>query len=286
MLRCLIAAVARSNLHGHSNRSFSRALLLDKRFGLHWQTRLAGPVAYCALTRKDSRAFILPMPATSSELCYVVVRNEDFIIACGENNAFDLAFVGLFGIFDEPCFSPPGGRPRYRFANAPLGPLRRYILFPQTELIAARQKPYGHAFHMRRYRDHVIVEIETGGNGGSFLYHFSHELEPKYVFPSGTHEFQHVDLERAGKIDHSWSVCPELEKALRLRVWEPSTDWHDQLIPWRDNPWKETQGAVSSSENTELKSLRRLLRERRPVPQHSRQNKGSWLSIAVGLCGR
>jgi hypothetical protein len=172
-------------------------------------------------------------------LCHVIIGDKDCMIVCGENNAFDQSFAALLGITDEPCCSPPGGRPRYRFANPPPGFPQKYILFPRTELIAARQKPYGHAFTMRRYRDHVIVEVETGGDGGSFLYHFSQELEPKYVFPSGTHEFQHVDLELAGKIDHPWGACPELEEPLRLSIWQPSTGWLDRLIPWRDNPWKE-----------------------------------------------
>jgi len=173
------------------------------------------------------------------QLSHVVLNGENFLIACGENNAFDQSFVALVGLADDPCSSPPGGRPRYRFADAPQGFPRKYVLFPRTELIEARQKPYGHAFHLRRYKDHIIVDVETGGGGGSFLYHFSHELEPKYVFPSGTHEFQHVDLEKAGKIDHAWGACPELEAPLQLRVWEPSTGWYDRLIPWRDNPWKE-----------------------------------------------
>jgi hypothetical protein len=103
----------------------------------------------------------------------------------------------------------------------------------------ARQKPYGHARKIRHYPEHIIVEVETGADNAYFLYHFSPELQPKYVFPSGSHEFSHRDLELAGHITHSWDSCPELDKPLVLNVWEPGTGWHEETIRWRDNPWRD-----------------------------------------------
>jgi hypothetical protein len=172
-------------------------------------------------------------------LCPVTLGNEQCLVICGENNAFDQSFVALLGVEDPPCSSSPGGRPRYRYVNAPSGQTRKCVLFPKTELIAAREKPYGHAWKMSHYSGHIIVEVETGGDGGYFLYHFSERLEPKYVFPSGSHEFRHRDLEIAEKIYHPWLSCPELEQPLVLNIWEPALGWHDETIPWRDNPWKE-----------------------------------------------
>jgi len=81
--------------------------------------------------------------------------------------------------------------------------------------------------------------LETGGDGGDFRYHFSNTLEPKYVFPSGSHEFTHLSLETRGAITHSWSDCPELQAPLILQTWEPDSGWYEQPIRWRDNPWKE-----------------------------------------------
>ncbi len=172
-------------------------------------------------------------------LCPVSSGDEACLVVCGENNAFDQSFVGLLGINDPPCSSPPGGRPRYQYANAPAGNPRKYILFPRTELIIACQRPYGHASRMRQYPGHIIVEVETGGDGGFFLYHFSERLEPKYVFPSGDHEFWHRDLELAGRIHHTWDACPELDGPLALKVWEPDAGWHDEAMRWRDNPWRD-----------------------------------------------
>jgi len=174
------------------------------------------------------------------KLGLVSLGGEQCLIACGENNAFEQAFVTLLGVDDPPCCSPlPGRYPRYRYENAPDGAPRKYILFPRTELIMAREKPYGHALELRVFPDAVIVKVETGGDSGHFLYHFSVRLNPKYVFPSGSHEFCHAGLERAGVLDHSWEACPEKMQPLILDIWEPESRWRKSTIPWRDDPWHE-----------------------------------------------
>jgi hypothetical protein len=172
-------------------------------------------------------------------LCHVSVRNQDFIVACGENNDFDQSFVALLGAYVPPAASPPGNRPRYRYKNAPTGTPLKYILFPLTELVAARRAPYGHAWTMRQFQDDIIVNVETAGEVGYFLYHFSTLLKPKYVFPSGGHEFMHQELASAGKVDHSWSACREMDRPLLLKVWEPAKGWRNTQTRWRDNPWRD-----------------------------------------------
>jgi hypothetical protein len=74
-------------------------------------------------------------------LCSVGVPDDRLMIVCGENNDFDCAFVALLGIDDAPSCSIPGSRTVYRFANAPEEAPRKYILFPQTELIFSTTLP-------------------------------------------------------------------------------------------------------------------------------------------------
>jgi hypothetical protein len=169
--------------------------------------------------------------------------NDNALVICGENNDFDDAFVALIGQDDPPSCSIPGDRLVYRFGNAPRGSPRKYIRFPRPETIAAQRKPYGHAVHVTQHPDGLIVDVETGPDGAYFRYHFSNDLEPRYVFPSGSHEFVHQTLERSGAVTHAWPDCPELQAPLILRSWEPDSGWYDQPIPWRDNPWKEIRGA-------------------------------------------
>ncbi len=172
-------------------------------------------------------------------LCHTVLDGNNCLIVCGENNAYDLPFVAIVGMDDPPCGSAPGGRPRYRYANGPVGSTRKYILFPRTELIQILDRPYGHAQRMEQSVDNILVQVEAAESGAHFRYHFTPGLEPKYVFPSGGYEFQHGELERAGKVTHPWIDCPEYAKPLPLKLWTPQTGWADGTIRWRDNPWKE-----------------------------------------------
>lgn len=172
-------------------------------------------------------------------LCPILVPDDRLIIACGENNDFDCAFAALLGADDPPSCSIPGRRGTYRFANAPNELPRKYILFPRTELNAARNRLYGHAAHMRQFQDRVIIEVETGEDGSHFRYHFTGYLEPMYVFPSGNHECQHRLLENDGVIGHPWSRCPEMTKPLALQAWTRITGWQTLDISWRDLPWAD-----------------------------------------------
>lgn len=171
----------------------------------------------------------------------VTSYGEKCLFFCGENNDFDRAFVALIGAGDSPASSIQGKRKVYRFAHAPEGRPRKVILFPRTELIVARKKPYGHAITLRDYKDRIIVHVETGGEGASFLYHLSTDLEPMYVFPSGSHEYAHQALEQEGILKHSWIDCPERRESLPLRIWTPRIGWKDRKISWRDDPWKDDQ---------------------------------------------
>lgn len=167
-------------------------------------------------------------------------NNEQGMIIAGETNAFERAFVALLGVADPPSRSAPDERyPRYRYENAPNRFPRKYILLPRTELIEAQGKPYGHVWHLTAYPGRILAEVETGPDGAFLRYHFSNDLEPQYVFPSGSHEFRHRAFEEEGRIAHSWIHCPERAKPLELDIWEPATGWHMQRIPWRDDPWTE-----------------------------------------------
>jgi hypothetical protein len=177
-------------------------------------------------------------------LCPVTLPAGDFLIVCGENNDYDQAFVALLSSLDPAACSVPGPRLVYRFSNAPTGRPPMYILFPQSEVVAARLRPYGHATNISQHLDGIIIVVETGEDGAHLRYHFSKDLEPRYVFPSGNHEFAHKALEKTGAITHTWLDCPEMQAPLILRIWEPDSGWYDRRIPWRDNPWKEVEGSA------------------------------------------
>ena len=160
--------------------------------------------------------------------------HKQVLVFCGENNDFDQAFVACIEIDDPPGVSPPGRRLPYRYGNPPDGSPRKYVLFPRTELVSARDAPYGHAFGLDQYPDELVINVDTGGDGAYFLYHFTLDLQPNYVFPSGSHEFKHRVLETEGRITHAWKDCPEVRQPLPIDVWTPSR-WRRESIRWRDS---------------------------------------------------
>ena len=168
-----------------------------------------------------------------------IIFGERCIAFCGENNDYDRAFVSLLGLDDPMAYSVPGKRTVYRFADASEERPRKLVLFPRSELIEALKRPYGHTMALRQYKDRIIVHVETRGSGAELLYHFTSDLEPMYVFPSGSHEFAHRELERKGLLRHAWVDCPELKKPMILRIWTANTGWEKRPIPWRDYPWKD-----------------------------------------------
>ena len=78
-------------------------------------------------TRQDSPPFRRPLDARGNSsvqaanagnvecLCRVQTPDGGLLIACGENNDFDRAFVAAFEEDDPPWRSPLGDRPRYQY---------------------------------------------------------------------------------------------------------------------------------------------------------------------------
>lgn len=162
----------------------------------------------------------------------------NLIVLAGENNAYSSACAASFYADGPPCCSPPGGHARYVYANSPPGKPERYVLFPKTELIKARNKPYGHAVGLHSYQDLVTIHIETGGEGASLIYHFDVNLRPILVWTSGSHDEWHDRFWRetepnCPRLDHPLDQCPEIRKPLVLKTWEPLTGWQEEEVPWR-----------------------------------------------------
>jgi hypothetical protein len=165
-------------------------------------------------------------------LCRIPRADGDYIAISGENNGFDRACAALIGVDDPPSSSPPGGPPRYRFANAPASTPRAYVLFPTVELTIANSASYGHANRVSYRGGGIIVEVDAASRA-TLVYEFSGRLEPKVAMPSGNYPVVHKQFEERGLLHHPWTACPELARPLTLRRWGPGAGWRDQDIPVR-----------------------------------------------------
>jgi hypothetical protein len=171
------------------------------------------------------------------DLCVVRRPEGEFIAFSAENNAFDRACVGMLGTGDPPATSPAGGAERYRFANAPGGLPRGYVLLPNTELTVAAGCPYGRAWGVRRSGPVITVDlrpaVDCGQPSANLIYELSEDLAPVSVTPGGSCPSLHRQLEERGILNHPWSRCPELAKPLTLRRFRRGAGWAEQQVPWR-----------------------------------------------------
>ena len=168
-------------------------------------------------------------------LSIVTRPSGQFVVIAGENNAFERTAAAVLGVTDSPACSPSGGAARCRFANSPSGVLRDYMLFPTTEMVAASDTPYGLAKWVTQTNDGgfvVIVQVPSSPSA-CLLYEFTGATEPRSVMPSGSCPMVHRRLQEEGKLDHSWAVCPELDRPLTIRHWRPGNGWQDQEFTWR-----------------------------------------------------
>jgi hypothetical protein len=165
-------------------------------------------------------------------LSYLPTRDGGVLFASGENNAYDCAFLASFPAAGPARRSPPGGPPRYKYANTPTEITPTYILFPAEEVNLVKHSPYGNAKH-HHYEDTVSVLIWSGSENSYLTYDFSNVLAPEAVSPSGSYPLYHKELEQEGLLKHSFADCPETKRPMSLRRWESATGWQDQEIPWR-----------------------------------------------------
>jgi len=167
-------------------------------------------------------------------LCRLTRPNGEFIAVAGENNGFNNSFVAVLSADDPASSSPSGGAARCHFASSPRGEPRDYILFPTTEMLAAMDVPYGRA---------RVTEINDGGfivnvtaidsPQAELLYQFSGTTEPSNVMPSTSCQNFHRRLQEEGRLNHTWTACPEIHKPITIRHWRRGKGMSVEQMPWR-----------------------------------------------------
>ena len=154
------------------------------------------------------------------------------LVVTGINNAVDRPFLALLGVADPPSVAPPLDPPRYRYANAPAGSPRRYLLLPNSELSLASGQPYPIPRELEIGPSLVKVETWDGSDSSPlYLYEFDKDLHPLKVRTMAGTVTLHRNRHRAGLLDHPPESCPELLRPHVLRVWEPSDGWSEIALP-------------------------------------------------------
>ena len=168
-------------------------------------------------------------------LCRIPTPEGELIAVGGENNAFGRASVAVLAVNDPPSSSPGGGEKRCYFSNSPSGQPRDYILFPSTEMLTALDTPYGQVtqIYATNTSGFIVTIVSARTTSELFMYEFSARTEPDSVMPSGSCSLFHRRLEKEGKLNHTWDVCPDLANPLTIRHWRRVIGWRDEKVPWR-----------------------------------------------------
>jgi DNA-binding winged helix-turn-helix (wHTH) protein len=168
-------------------------------------------------------------------VCHVQGPDGGLIAFCGENNAYESAFIAMIDEDATPSTSPTSGSTDYRYSNAPEGYPRAYTLLPTSELSLALDNPYQHAVFISHQSGITAVQVIAGSHRSSYLqYEFSTQLKPLAVRVSGSYPVVHERLTREGLIRHTLKNCPEISKPRILRTWDrASAQWRNEQISWR-----------------------------------------------------
>ena len=159
-------------------------------------------------------------------------RQQSRLIISGVNNAFSRAFVAEIDPDGPAGFSPPSGRPRYRFQQALPGTAKRYIQLAASELHDAGRVPYFAAHISGLTADQVVVDtIELAQGKTVYNYFFASDLTPIRARVAASGIGLHRFYEAEGALQHGAEQCPELNQPLVVRIWEPQRGWREAVIP-------------------------------------------------------
>jgi len=119
---------------------------------------------------------------------------------------------------DFECKSCPPGRPL------------KYFVFPRSELNAVTISNYNEVLHIAPSDKGVqvqTIEARTSSSPAWGMFEFTSDFQLKSARWSDGYREIHRQLEREGKIKHSWDHCPDRFGPRLVRSWDPQHGWRD-----------------------------------------------------------
>jgi len=132
----------------------------------------------------------------------------------------------------NPSGSPPED-PKSEFActNCPPGHPLRYFVFPRSELNVITMSHFNKTSSIRREGSTIEVETTEVGPeqhvGVEGMFEFNDEFSLVRAAWSDGYAELHRELEREGKVHHSWKQCPDRFGPPLIRAWDPKHGWTD-----------------------------------------------------------
>ncbi len=169
-------------------------------------------------------------------LGFVQNPSGTYLLAGGVNNE---PYAGMMAVLDmngSPATSPQTAGSEFECRNCPPGKPARYFVFPPTEL---------NQFSVNRLNA-VNTFLRAGNTLGAqtiehwpsalAFYEFSlgREVLPIGLRFSDGFKVVHEQLEKEGKLKHTFEQCPDRTKPKIVRMWTPPRGWED--VPVGSSP--------------------------------------------------
>lgn len=155
-----------------------------------------------------------------------------YILAAGTNNEYRRAFLAILRPDDPASASPQSEGSEFQCLRGCPGTLPyRYILLPRSELNTFSLTPYNMAEKIVVRQDGFVVETDEKLSQVSGFYDFSSNFQPERMAYSDNYKPVHEQLEREGRIKHSWADCPERTTPAVVRICDQNGHRTEQNVP-------------------------------------------------------
>jgi hypothetical protein len=155
------------------------------------------------------------------------------MLAGGVNNEFMLPALAAFYPDGPAASSPQSPDTHFACSNCPRQGPARYLLFPRSEVDRATVKSVVPVTDIGRPDASGMIEVSVRNTARStrVIYRLSSVLLPESVGFSDAYWNLHDELAASGTLDHASDECPERQKGVTARVWEPDAGWRDIHVP-------------------------------------------------------
>lgn len=160
-------------------------------------------------------------------------KRGPYVLAGGINNEYAAAAVAVLEAEGPPAVSPQTPGSAYACDDCPTGTPHRYIVFPRSAVGRLDDSiPYNRVWALRPQTNGVEVQTtEYAARTATLTWVLTPDFEVEAVRVPDSYVDAHVQLEREGRLDHSFDECPEHRDGLPVQVWAESTGWREYRVP-------------------------------------------------------
>jgi hypothetical protein len=151
------------------------------------------------------------------------------LLAGGVSNANGPSgFLAVLDGKDPSGSSPEKSGSEFECKSCPPGHPLYYFVFPRSEVNVLTLSPHNHVYAIKPLQSAIEVHTEEATSSGiasTGFFEFTPDFHLLKARWSDGYAQLHGDLERQGKIKHTWQRCPDRFGPRVVRSWDPEHGW-------------------------------------------------------------